>query len=56
MLLQEVSATKIDVARLWHTQAVTDIEVDLSAPGTRPKSPQWRVIGTTAPASVEALR
>jgi len=63
MLLQEVGVTKIDVPRhvlrlrlLWHTQAVTDIEVDLPVPGTSKKSPQWRVVGTTAPASLEAPR
>jgi hypothetical protein len=61
LLVHEISVTKIDVPRhvlrlrqLWHTQAVTDIEVDLPAPGTRPKSPQWRVVVTTAPASLRS--
>jgi hypothetical protein len=63
MLLQEVGVTKIDVPRhvlrlrlLWHTQAVTDIEVDLPMPGTSQKTPKWRVVATTAPASLEAQR
>lgn len=63
MLLQEVGVTQIDVPRqvlrlrlLWHTHAVTDIEVDLPAPGTRSKSPKWRVVGTTAPAQIESVR
>jgi hypothetical protein len=63
MLLQEVGVTRIDVPRQvlrlrlpWHTQAVTDIEVDLPAPGTRSKSPKWRVVGTTAPAHIESVR
>jgi len=57
------SGTKIDIPRhvlrlrlLWHTQAVTDIDVDLPMPGTRQKSPKWRVVATTAPASLEGLR
>jgi hypothetical protein len=63
MLLQEVGVTQIDVPRhalrlrlLWHTQAVTDIEVDLPVPETSKKSPQWRVVAPTAPSSLEALR
>jgi hypothetical protein len=63
MLLQEVGVTQIEVPRhvlrlrlLWHTQAVTDIEVDLPAPGKRPSSPTWRVIGTTAPVPDQAAR
>jgi hypothetical protein len=63
MLLQEVGVTQIDVPRhvlrlrlLWHTQAMTDIEVDLPALGKRPSSPTWRVIGTTAPVPDQAAR
>jgi DNA invertase Pin-like site-specific DNA recombinase len=61
LLLQEVGVTQIDVPRrmlrlrlLWHTQAVTDIEVDLPAPHTLRKSFKWRVVETTAPLALGA--
>jgi hypothetical protein len=61
LLLQEVGVTQIDVPRrmlrlrlLWHTQAVTDIEVDLPVPRTRRKSLKWRVVETTAPLALGA--
>jgi hypothetical protein len=60
-LEREVGVTQIDVPRrmlrlrlLWHTQAVTDIEVDLPVPRTRRKSLKWRVVETTAPLALGA--
>ena len=52
LLVQDVAVTRTDVPRsafrlriLWHTQAVTEIEVDYLGPGHPGRRPSWRIIG-----------
>jgi len=55
LLIQEVSAQSIEVPRkilllrvLWHTQAVTEIEVERTGSSSSRQRPVWRVMKTTA--------
>ena len=56
LLVQQVSITPIEVPQrvlqvrvLWHTQAVTELEIDRFAPGGHQRSVSWRVVKTTTP-------
>lgn len=56
ILVKDVGVTALDVPRrlvrlkiLWHTQAVTEIEVERSRPGSRNKPINWRTISVAAP-------
>jgi DNA invertase Pin-like site-specific DNA recombinase len=55
LLIQEVSVRPVEVPRqalrlqvLWHTQAVTEIDVDRPGRGGWRHAPAWRVVATTA--------
>ncbi len=56
MLIKDINVRPVDVPRpglrvrlLWHTQAVTDIEVDRPGPGARGRKITYRVVQTTVP-------
>jgi len=54
LLVQDIAVSRTDVPRsafrlriLWHTQAITEIEVDYLGPGHPGRKLTWRVIGVT---------
>jgi len=54
LLVQDIAVSRTDVPRsafrlriLWHTQAITEIEVDYLGPGHPSRKLTWRVIGVT---------
>lgn len=61
-LIKDISVRKIDVPRsalrvqlLWHTGAVTDLEIDLIGPGDRRRPIPYKVLETRAPVIDGAL-
>lgn len=62
ILLKDICVTAIEVPRralrlriLWHTQAITEVEVDRPRPGSRNAPLTWRVVGTTTSTTSEAV-
>jgi DNA invertase Pin-like site-specific DNA recombinase len=62
LLIHEVSLREIDVPRnalrlqvLWHTGAVTELEVDRPGGGDVRRPLTWRLVSTTTPKTVEAM-
>jgi DNA invertase Pin-like site-specific DNA recombinase len=61
-LIKDVSVRKIDVPKsalrvqlLWHTGAVTDLEIDLIGPGDRRRPTPYKVLETRSPVVQGAL-
>jgi DNA invertase Pin-like site-specific DNA recombinase len=56
LLINEVGVRLVDVPRssvrvrvLWHTRAITELEIDRPVPGQKIRPVHWRVIKTSAP-------
>jgi DNA invertase Pin-like site-specific DNA recombinase len=54
LLVQDIAVSRTDVPRfalrvriLWHTQAVTEIEIEYLGPGRFRRKPTWRTVGVT---------
>ncbi|MBI5479704.1 MAG: recombinase family protein, partial [Deltaproteobacteria bacterium] len=60
LLVQEVSIRALDVPKrvlrlsvLWHTQAVTEIEVEPPGRGDRRRKLRWSLVATTVPGATQ---